>query len=81
MREFIAYLLPEDQQGAQDWRIISMLESLDIVDNTIRYKLQGIDFKKAEVEHEVPFVTLNGKKKSFDNLWKEVVGEKKEDES
>tara|TARA_B100000497_G_C7267605_1_gene188088 strand:- start:72 stop:317 length:246 start_codon:yes stop_codon:yes gene_type:complete len=81
MREFIAYLLPEDQQGAQDWRIISMLESLDIVDNTIRYKLQGIDFTKTEVEHEVPFVTLNGKKKSFDNLWKEVVGEKKQDES
>jgi len=81
MREFIAYLLPEDQQGAQDWRIISMLESLDIVDNTIRYKLQGIDFTKTEVEHEVPFVTLNGKKKSFDNLWKEVVGEKKLDES
>ena len=81
MREFVAYLLPEDQQGAEDWRIVSMLETLDIVDNAIRYKLQGIDFKKTEVEHKVPFVTLNGKKKSFDNLWKEVVGEKKLDES
>ena len=81
MREFVAYLLPEDQQGAEDWRIVSMLETLDIIDNAVRYKIQGVDFAKAEVEHKVPFVTLNGKKKSFDNLWKEVVVEKKLDES
>ena len=80
MREFIAYLSPEDQQGAQDWRIISMLESLDIIENSVRYKIQGVDFAKADIDRKVPFVEMNGKAKSFDNLWKEVVGEKQLDE-
>ena len=80
MREFIAYLLPEDQQGAQDWRIISMLESLDIIENSVRYKIQGVDIAKADIDRKVPFVEMNGKAKSFDNLWKEVVGEKQLDE-
>jgi len=72
MREFVAYLLPEDQQGAQDWRIITMLETLDIIENSVRYKIQGVDFAKADVDRKVPFVELNGKAKSFDNLWKGV---------
>ncbi len=79
MNELIAYLLPEDQQGAMDWRYKSMLNSLDLIKNSVRIKVQGVDFAKVEVEHEVPFVTLNGKKKSFENLWNEVIGEKERD--
>lgn len=77
--QFLAYLLPEDQQGVTDYRIKHLLGTLDIKDHELRYYIQGIDFKKIEVEHKVPFVLMDGKKKSFENLWKEILGEKELD--
>ena len=81
MREFLAYLYPENQQGVEDIRIIQMLKTLDHEVDTVRFYIQGTDFQKNDVEHTIPFVTLNGKKKSFENLWKEVIGDKEIDTS
>jgi hypothetical protein len=79
MDQFLAYLLPEDQQGVEDMRIKHLLSTLDVKEVELRYYIQGLDFRKNELEHNVPFVMMNGKKKSFDNLWKEVIGERELD--
>ena len=80
MRQVHAYLLPVKEQGIEDMRIQHLLKTLDIMENEVRIYVQGQDFKKVEIEpHKVPFITLNGKKKSFDNAWKEILGEKELD--
>jgi len=78
-KEFLAYIHNEDQQGVEDMRIIHMLKTLDDSLHTVRFYTLGLDFHHSDFEYQVPFVTMDGKKKSFDNLWKEVIGEKKLD--
>ena len=71
-----AYVFNEAQQGVEDMRIIHMLKTLNPKEHDVRIYVLGQDFHKVDVEHELPFATLDGKKKSFDNLWNEVIGEK-----
>ena len=81
MRQVHAYVLPESEQTIEDDRIIHLLKTLDIMENEVRIYVQGQDFQKVSVEpHVCPFITLNGKKKSFDNAWEEILGEKEVDE-
>lgn len=44
----------------------------------VRVYVMGLDFHKVETgsEKDLPFVLLDGKKKSFDNFWDEVIGER-----
>ena len=80
MRQIHAYLNPINEQGVEDMRITHLLKTLDIIENEVRIYIQGEDFQKAAIEpHVVPFITLNGKKKSFDNAWEEILGEKELD--
>tara|TARA_B100000287_G_scaffold128881_1_gene120924 strand:- start:5491 stop:5742 length:252 start_codon:yes stop_codon:yes gene_type:complete len=80
MRQIHAYLNPRNEQGVEDMRITHLLKTLDIIENEVRIYIQGEDFQKAAIEpHVVPFITLNGKKKSFDNAWEEILGEKLHD--
>ena len=74
-----AYLFNEAQQGVQDMRIQHMLKTLDPKEHEVRIFILGQDFHQSDVEHPLPFATLDGKKKSFDNLWNEVIGEKLHD--
>lgn len=51
-----------------------------MIENEVRIYIQGIDFQKRAIQpHECPFITLNGKKKSFENAWEEILGEKELD--
>jgi hypothetical protein len=59
MDQFLAYLLPEDQQGVEDMRIKHLLSTLDVKEVELRYYIQGLDFRKNELEHNVPFVMMN----------------------
>ena len=81
MKQIHAYLNPESEQGIEDMRITHLLNTLDIMENEIRIYIQGQDFQKAALHphHEVPFITIDGKRKSFDNAWKEIFGEKDHD--
>tara|TARA_B100001996_G_C18162533_1_gene401177 strand:- start:149 stop:400 length:252 start_codon:yes stop_codon:yes gene_type:complete len=80
MRQVHAYLLPVKEQGIEDMRITHLLKTLDIMENDVRIYVQGQDFKKVEIEpHECPFIAINGKKKSFDNAFEEIIGEKELD--
>ena len=80
MRQVHAYLLPVKEQGIEDMRITHLLKTLDIMENDVRIYVQGQDFKKVEIEpHECPFITIDGKKKSFDNAWQEILGDKEHD--
>jgi hypothetical protein len=74
-----AYVHNEAQQGVEDMRIRHMLKTLDPKKHDVRVYVLGQDFHNSDVEHKLPFATLDGKKKSFDNLWKEVIGEKVHD--
>jgi len=57
-----------------------LLKTLDIMENDVRIYVQGQDFKKVEIEpHECPFITIDDKKKSFDNAWQEILGDKEHD--
>jgi hypothetical protein len=81
MKQIHAYLNPKSKQGIEDMRITHLLKTLDIVENEIRIYTQGEDFQKAALHpnHQVPFITIDGKKKSFDNAWEEILGEKLHD--
>ena len=49
---------------------------LDGQPNEVRIYIEGSDFNKLDSPHQLPYATINGKKKSMDNLWKEVIGDK-----
>ena len=83
MRQVHAYLLPVKEQGIEDMRITHLLKTLDIMENEVRLYVQGVDFQKASlhphIQEDVPFITIDGKKKSFDNAWQEILGDKEHD--
>ena len=80
MKQIHAYLNPKDEQGIEDMRIAHLLKTLDNVNQEIRIYIQGEDFQKKAIEpHVVPFITIDGKKKSFDNAWQEILGDKEHD--
>lgn len=81
MKQYIAYLNKEIDQGVEDDRIKHMLLTLDIQLNEVRFKELHLDFTLEDTNgRELPYATINGKPKSFDNLWKDVIGDKTEDE-
>ena len=69
------YLPPEEYQDVLSERYKHVFRSINHTKNEVRIYTKGQDFWQHD--HDLPFATLNGKKKSFDNLWKEAIGEKK----
>tara|TARA_B110000879_G_C10791252_1_gene362859 strand:- start:230 stop:478 length:249 start_codon:yes stop_codon:yes gene_type:complete len=72
------YLPKEQDQCVMSLRLLHICKSIDKKMNEVRVYIKGLDFHD-EKEHELPFVLLNDKRKSFDNFWNEVMGEKKLD--
>ena len=54
-----------------------ILNTIDIKEHEKRIYIRGQD--EFEVLRELPYATIDGKPKSFDNFWKEVIGEKELD--
>ena len=54
-----------------------IFKSIDNVNNEVRIYVEGSDFYLNESKHPLPYATIDGKKKSMDNLFKEAIGEKK----
>ena len=45
-----------------------------------RIYIEGLDFYESESKHPLPFATINGKKKTMENFWEEILGEKKHED-
>ena len=58
-------------------RMEHIFKSIDNVNNEVRIYIEGSDFYQNESKHQLPYATIDGKKKSMDNLFKEAIGEKK----
>ena len=74
-KSFHLYLPPEEYQDVISERYKHIFHSIDHTENEVRVYIKGLDFW--EHDYDLPYATLNGKKKSFDNLWTEAIGEKK----
>ena len=79
MREFIAYLNKEEDRDVDELRMVHLLKTVDITKDGVRFKILGQDFFKSDIDGELPYVIMNGKKKSMVNLWKEITGEVRND--
>ena len=79
MRSFKLYL-PNPRYVKYDvdcLRLQHIFKSIDTLENEVRVYIEGQDFYESEAPHPLPYATLDGKKKSMDNLFKEAIGEKK----
>ena len=95
MREFVAYLNKEEDRDVDELRMVHLLKTVDItkdgvrmvhllstLDNKedgVRLKVLGEDFFKTDIEGDLPYVFMDGKKKSWKNLWKAITGEVRND--
>tara|TARA_B100001939_G_scaffold347752_1_gene370440 strand:+ start:1032 stop:1301 length:270 start_codon:yes stop_codon:yes gene_type:complete len=76
MRKFYLYLPPEKDQDVISERYKHLFNSIDRQLNEVRIYTQGLDFKQKEAKHPLPYGVLvdegekEGKKKSFESLWK-----------
>ncbi len=65
------YLPVEHEQDVYCERYRHMLGTIDIVENEVRIYICGTDFTYRDIgEQSLPFVTVNGKSKSYENLCK-----------
>jgi len=78
MNSYILYLNTESEQDVMDMRWKHIIKTINHDEHEVRVYVKGQDFHKEE--RELPYATINGKPKSFDNFYKEVIGEKKLDE-
>jgi len=80
------YLPREDKQCVESMRWKHMFLSIPLVDdknipiNERRIYIEGLDFYESESKHPLPFATINGKKKTMENFWNEILGEKKHED-
>ena len=75
MREFVAYLNKEEDRDVDELRMVHLLSTLDNKEDGVRLKVLGEDFFKTDIEGDLPYVFMDGKKKSWKNLWKAITGE------
>ena len=78
MNSYILYLNTESEQDVIDMRWKHVIKTINHDEHEVRVYVKCQDFHKEE--RELPYATINGKPKSFDNFYKEVIGEKKLDE-
>ena len=74
MNSYILYVNTPQDQGVYDMRYMQIMKTINHDEHEVRIYTKGQDFHKEE--RELPYATINGKPKSFDNFYKEVIGEK-----
>lgn len=77
MRVFKLYLPRERRQEVDSMRLKHIFNSLDINENEVRVYIEGQDFYESDAPHPLPYATIDGKKKTMENLWKHAIGEEK----
>ena len=79
MKKFKLYLPKEKDWDVECMRYQHIFRSIRI-DNTsaeVRVYIEGLEFYLSDSPHPLPYATINGKKKSMENLFTEAIGEKK----
>lgn len=71
------FLPPVHMHDARCMRYKHIMNTVDHKEHEKRVYIRGLD--EFEVLRELPYATIDGKPKSFDNFWKEVIGEKELD--
>lgn len=75
INNYSLYIPREEEQCADCHRWLHLLKHVPPELNEVRVYVVGIDVREDTVEHELPYMKLNGKKKSFANVWKVVMGD------
>ena len=68
------YKAPGIGLAAAQIGILKRIVVIDITKDEVRVYTKGQDFHKEE--RELPYASIDGKIKSFDNFYKEVIGDK-----
>ena len=68
------YLPAEWEQDVYCERYEHMINTIDRVENEVRVYVCGLDFTYKDIPQEssLPFVTIDGKRKSYENLCKHL---------
>lgn len=72
MKQIKLYLPSEFEQTAESDRWRHLVNSVDKVFVEVRIYIEGLDINTNELEHELPYMTIDGKKKSFTNAYREL---------
>ena len=67
------YLNPPHKQTVLDRRWEHLFKNIDRMYQEVRVLTAGLDFYQPEAKHPLPYATLDGKKKSFENIYKLVM--------
>jgi len=76
MKSFKLYLPKKRYQEVDSMRLQHIFNSIDNTENEVRVYIEGQDFFESDAPHPLPYATLDGKKKSYENLYTEAIGEK-----
>jgi len=77
MKVYKLYLPRERRQEVDSMRLKHIFNSIDITENEVRVYIEGQDFYESDAPHPLPYATIDGKKKTLENLWKHAIGEEK----
>lgn len=73
MRQYKLYLPSELKQDVICERWKHLFKMIDRQYQEVRVYTAGIEFSEKDAKHPLPYAVLDGKKKSFESLWKKIV--------
>ena len=73
MREYKLYLPHPSEQTVQCERWIHLFKQIDREYQEVRVYIAGLDFSEKDAKYPLPYAVLDGKKKSFESLWKKIM--------
>lgn len=70
MKQIKLYLPKESDRKAEDWRWLHLSNCVDRKYAEVRVYVVGSDITEEDLEYSTPYMTIDGKHKSFKNAWK-----------
>lgn len=70
MKQIKLYIDTKDDLNAEGYRWLHLVDSIDRFYNDVRIYVKNIDIPPEDLEYPLPYLTINGKRKSFENAWK-----------
>lgn len=69
MKQIKLYVDRNDDLNAEGYRWMHLVDSIDRFHNDVRIYIKDVDIRSEDLEYDVPYLTINGKRKSFENAW------------
>jgi len=73
MREYKLYLPTPAKQDVVCERWKHLFNMIDREFQEVRVYTAGLDFSEKDAKHPLPYAILDGKRKSFESLWKKIL--------